>query len=110
MEISFNGDTSSLQSSLESSSTAANVNIGWGPFAVSASHIQSNTKAATKTETTATGMKISLQAPQTIGWVQTLFPKLPRDPAGKSRMEGLGISQTAQLSGTPKVKGLTNGA
>lgn len=110
VEVSFNGDTSSLQSTLESSSTEANVNVGWGPFAVSASHKQSKTKAATRTETTATGMKISLQAPQIIGWVQTLLPKLPRDPAGKSRMDGLGISEAAPQSGTPEKQKLANGA
>ena len=109
VELSFNGDTSSLQSSLESSSTEANVSVGWGPFAVSASHKQSQTKAATRTETTATGMKISLQAPQIIGWVQTLLPKLPRDPAGQSRMAGVGISETAPQSGELESKKLANG-
>ena len=95
VELSFSGDTASLSSSLEASSTDANVSVGYGPFSVSASHKQSRTKAATRTENTATGMKISLQAPQIIGWVQTLLPKLPRDPAGKSRMEGLSIQKSA---------------
>ena len=43
-------------------------------------------------------METSLQAPQIIGWVQTLLPKLPRDPAGKSRMEGLEIENTDQTN------------
>ncbi|MCJ1379933.1 hypothetical protein MMC17_003036 [Xylographa soralifera] len=92
VEIGFSGDTSSLQSTLESSSTEANVSVGWGPFAVSGSHKQSKTKSMTRMESTATGMKISLQAPQIIGWVQTLLPKLPRDPKGKSRMDGLSLA------------------
>ena len=91
VELSFNGDTASLASSLEASSTEANASIGYGPFAVSAGHKQSQNKSKTRTETTATGMKISLQAPQIISWVQTLLPKLPKDPAGKSRMEGISI-------------------
>lgn len=89
VELSFNGDTSSLESSLEASSTEANASVGWGPFGVSASHKQSQNKSKTRTEASATGMKTSLQAPQIIGWVQTLLPKLPKDPPGKSRMEGI---------------------
>ena len=89
VELSFNGNTSTLESSLEASSTEANASVGWGPFGVSASHKQSRNKSKTRTEATATGLKISIQAPQIIGWVQTLLPKLPKDPAGKSRMEGI---------------------
>ncbi|KAF3901320.1 hypothetical protein ABW20_dc0101226 [Dactylellina cionopaga] len=80
VELGFSGDTSSLESSLEASSSDANASVGVGPFSCSASHKSSKSKSKTRTETTATGMKISLQAPQIIAWVQTLLPKLPRGP------------------------------
>ena len=102
VELSFSGNTSTLQSTLEASSTEANLSVGWGPFSVSTSHKQSSSKAKTRMESMATGMKISLQAPQIIGWVQNLLPKLPRDPVMKSRMEGLSITETKQPDGTKK--------
>ena len=103
VELSFNGDTASLASSLEASSTEANASVGWGPFAVSAAHKQSQNKSKTRTETTATGMKISIQAPQIISWVQTLLPKLPKDLTGKSRMEGISIAPVStNISSAPQ--------
>jgi hypothetical protein len=92
VELSFSGDTSTLESTLEASSTQANISVGWGPFAVSASHKQSSSRSKTRMESTAAGMKISLQAPQIIGWVQTLLPQLPRNPLAKSRMQSLQIA------------------
>ena len=103
VELSFSGDTSNLEGALQASSTEANVSVGWGPFGVSASHKQSSSKNKTRTESTATGMKISLQAPQIIAWVQTLLPKLPRDPTAKSRMEGL-LIESKKPSGPQQAK------
>jgi len=91
VELTFSGDTTHLKSSLESSSTEANISVGYGPFSLSASHKQSKNKSKTRMESTATGMKISLQAPQIIGWVQTLLPELPPTSTGQSRMEGVGL-------------------
>ncbi|GJC97826.1 hypothetical protein ColKHC_06652 [Colletotrichum higginsianum] len=64
----------------------ANVSVGWGPFAVSGSHSSSKSKSKTKMESTATGCRISVEAPQIVGWVQTLLPMLPKSKSGLSTM------------------------
>ncbi|KAK0706084.1 hypothetical protein B0T26DRAFT_755616 [Lasiosphaeria miniovina] len=84
VELSFSGDTSALESAVSASSTSANVSVGYGPFAVSASRSQSKSNSKTKMQSTATGCKISIQAPQIVGWVQTLLPQLPRPRDGAS--------------------------
>ncbi|KAL8804798.1 MAG: hypothetical protein Q9200_005682 [Gallowayella weberi] len=94
VELEFSGNTSSLESALESSSTEANVEVGYGPFALSASHKSSKSKAKTRAEATATGMRISLQAPQVISWVSELLPKLPKAPKS-SQMFGMTLVQKA---------------
>lgn len=92
VELEFSGDTSSLESALESSSREANVEVGYGPFALSASHKSSKSKSKTRAEATATGMRISLQAPQIISWVSELLPKLPKAPKS-SQMFGMSLVQ-----------------
>lgn len=92
VELEFAGNTSSLESALESSSTEANVEVGYGPFALSASHKSSKSKSKTRAEATATGMRISLQAPQIISWVSELLPKLPKAPQS-SQMFGMSLVQ-----------------
>jgi hypothetical protein len=77
IELNFIGDCTSMQSSLQSSSFDANASVKYGPVNVSASHKSSKTHSKTRMESTATGMKISIQAPQIISWVQTLTPALP---------------------------------
>ncbi|KAI9769288.1 MAG: hypothetical protein M1839_003765 [Geoglossum umbratile] len=91
VELNFTGDTVDLQGAIESSSTEANVSVGYGPFSLAASHKQSKTKSKTSMENTATGMRISLQAPQIIGWVQNLLPALPRATTEGSRMLGVRV-------------------
>lgn len=90
VELEFSGNTSSLESALESSSTEANVEVGYGPFSLSASHKSSKSKSKTKAESTATGMRISLQAPQIISWVSELLPQLPKAPKS-SKMFGMAL-------------------
>lgn len=92
VELEFSGDTLSLESALESSSTEANVEVGYGPFSLSASHKSAKTKSKTRAESTATGMRISLQAPQIISWVSELLPKLPKAPKS-SQMYGFTLVQ-----------------
>ncbi|KAM0283934.1 hypothetical protein ACHAO9_009460 [Fusarium lateritium] len=86
IELSFSGDTTKLESAVSASSTQANVSVGWGPFAVSGSHSSSKSKSRTKMESTATGCRISVEAPQIVGWVQTLLPMLPKPKNGVSTM------------------------
>lgn len=63
IELEFSGDIAHLESAVESSSTEANLSVGYGPFAISGSHKQSQSSSKTKAESTATGMRIALQAP-----------------------------------------------
>jgi len=78
VQLEFRGDTTHLESAIESSSFDSNVKVGYGPFSLSASHKQDKSSAKTKMETTATGTRISLEAPAIIGWVTTMLPQLPR--------------------------------
>jgi hypothetical protein len=91
VELEFSGNTSSLESALESSSTEANLSVGYGPFSVSGSHKQAKSKSKTKAESTATGMRISLQAPQIIAWVQELLPELPKPKDASNKLFGLSL-------------------
>ncbi|KAH6957309.1 hypothetical protein DER45DRAFT_488049 [Fusarium avenaceum] len=84
VELEFRGDTSALEEAVESSHTNAQVKIGYGPFSLSGSHSQDRSSAKTKMETTATGTRITLEAPSIIGWVSQLVPQLPRPKGGSS--------------------------
>lgn len=119
VELEFSGDTSSLESSLESSSTEANLSVGYGPFAISGSHKQSQSRSKTKAESTANGMRISLQAPQIIGWVQELLPELPKPKDANNRLFGLALEAIMEgknvpsgshvVTATPTAPAATNG-
>lgn len=87
VELEFRGNTAALEEAVESSHTDAQVKVGYGPFSLSASHSQDKSKANTKMETTATGTRITLEAPAIIGWVSQLVPKLPR-PKGENSLVG----------------------
>lgn len=91
VELEFSGDTTHLESAIESSSTEANLSVGYGPFAISGSHKQSQSSSKTKAESTATGMRIKLQAPQIIGWVHELLPELPKPKDAADRLSGLAL-------------------
>ena len=87
LELEFRGDTTALEEAVDSSHTDAQVKVGYGPFSLSASHIQDKSSAKTKMETTATGRRITLEAPAIIGWVSQLVPPLPR-PKGANFLAG----------------------
>jgi hypothetical protein len=78
VQLEFRGDTTALEEAVEASHTDAQAKVGWGPFSLSASHSQDKSSAKTKMETTATGTRITLEAPAIIGWVSQLVPQLPR--------------------------------
>ncbi|KAM0247609.1 hypothetical protein ACHAQJ_009775 [Trichoderma viride] len=79
VELEFNGNTASLESSLGTSATEANTKVGWGPFTLASySHKGAKSSSKTRIKSTATGLRISLQAPQIIAWVQELLPALPK--------------------------------
>ena len=87
VELEFRGDTTHLEEAVESSSFDANLKVGYGPFSLGASHKQERGSAKTKMETTASGTRISLEAPAIIGWVSTLLPELPRRRGGNSLVQ-----------------------
>ncbi|KAK8065032.1 hypothetical protein PG997_011779 [Apiospora hydei] len=89
VQLSFSGDTTQLESAVSASSSEANLSVGYGPFNISGSHKQSKSSSKTKMESTATGCRISIQAPQIVAWVQTLMPQLPKPTNGASSMVGL---------------------
>jgi hypothetical protein len=93
VELEFNGDTSALESQLEASSTEVNASVGWGPFTISSAHKSSKSSAKTKAQSTATGMHISLQAPQIIAWVQELLPALPKPLGDNPALFGLPLAK-----------------
>ncbi|KAJ0126632.1 Uncharacterized protein HZ326_30264 [Fusarium oxysporum f. sp. albedinis] len=66
VELTFNEDTSHLESCLEASATQVNVSIGWGSFCVSSSHKSYRSSSRTKSESTANGMHTSLRSPQIV--------------------------------------------
>lgn len=86
VELEFRGDTTHLEEAVESSSFDANLKVGYGPFSLGASHKQDKSSAKTKMETTATGTRISLEAPAIIGWVTTMLPQLPRPRNGNNSL------------------------
>ncbi|KAI8716368.1 hypothetical protein NCS52_00930200 [Fusarium sp. LHS14.1] len=89
VELEFRGDTTNLEEAIESSSFDANLKVGYGPFSLGASHKQDSSSAKTKMETTATGTRISLEAPAIIGWVSTMLPPLPRSKGKNTLIQTL---------------------
>ncbi|RTE76712.1 hypothetical protein BHE90_008799 [Fusarium euwallaceae] len=89
VELEFRGDTTNLEEAIESSSFDANLKVGYGPFSLGASHKQDSSSSKTKMETTATGTRISLEAPAIIGWVSTMLPPLPRSKGKNTLIQTL---------------------
>ena len=86
IELEFHGTTTALEEAIEASSLDANLKVSYGPFSLGASHKQDRKSAKTKMESTATGTRISLEAPAIIGWVSTLLPELPRPRKGHNAL------------------------
>ncbi|KAM0555878.1 hypothetical protein ACHAPJ_006280 [Fusarium lateritium] len=108
VELEFTDDISHLESKLEASRTEANVKIGYGPFSIGDSHSQSENSAKTSAEATATGMRISMQAPQIIAWVSELLPELPRKMTA-DKVAGLLLEQP-KLVPEAKARSVNNGS
>ena len=87
IELEFSGDMAHLEPTIQSSGCQANLQVGYGPLSHSGSHKQSKTELKTKMESTTTGLKILLQAPQIIAWVSTILPTLPPQP-GREFVDG----------------------
>ncbi|KAM6529803.1 hypothetical protein FALCPG4_007931 [Fusarium falciforme] len=89
VELEFRGDNTNLEEAIDSSSFDANLKVGYGPFSLGANHKQDSASAKTKMETTATGTRISLEAPAIIGWVSTMLPPLPRSKGKNTLIQTL---------------------
>lgn len=97
VELEFHGNTSWLESSLEASAAEARASVGWGPFILDSSSYKGfKLGSQSRIQSTETGVRISLQTPQIIAWIQELLPALPKRMA-----EDVGLSEmslTAEFS------------
>ncbi|KIJ39755.1 hypothetical protein M422DRAFT_257348 [Sphaerobolus stellatus SS14] len=76
--LEISGSTSSLQTHMNSSNTSASLSVGYGPFSSNASGSHSSSNAGSHCQTTASGCRIEIKAPQIIGWISQMVPALPR--------------------------------
>lgn len=97
--LEISGDTSAIQSHFDTSSTAASVSVGYGPFSIEPAVSTSDTNNNSTCETTSSGCRyvlvrratvlkriitllhfdrITVKAPQIIGWISQMLPALPR--------------------------------
>ncbi|KIJ24132.1 hypothetical protein M422DRAFT_275151 [Sphaerobolus stellatus SS14] len=76
--LEISGSTSSLQTYMNSSNTSASLSVGYGPFSANASGSHSSSNAGSNCQTTASGCRIEIKAPQIIGWISQMVPALPR--------------------------------
>jgi len=84
--LEISGETSAIQSHFDKSSTTASVGIEYGPvkipdplpFGLSASASVSSEHKQSTCEITANGCRITVKAPQIIGWISQMVPALPR--------------------------------
>ncbi|KAI0453605.1 hypothetical protein F5B21DRAFT_525595 [Xylaria acuta] len=88
VELSSPGGITKFERAVSALSASASLSVGYGPFVFSGSYSSPKSKSRTKMESAATGCKISVQAPQIVGWVQTLLPQLPKPNTGVSTMTG----------------------
>ncbi|KAH8145973.1 uncharacterized protein LAJ45_09895 [Morchella importuna] len=65
---------------MKASASNTNMAVRYGPWGAKASaNLKTeNSSSNSRMEATATGMKLSFQAPQIIGWVSEILPQLPR--------------------------------
>ncbi|KIJ45007.1 hypothetical protein M422DRAFT_251655 [Sphaerobolus stellatus SS14] len=76
--LEISGSTSSLQTYMNSSNTSVSLSVGYGPFSANASGSHSSSNAGSNCQTTASGCRIEIKAPQIIGWISQMVPALPR--------------------------------
>ncbi|KIJ25053.1 hypothetical protein M422DRAFT_274042, partial [Sphaerobolus stellatus SS14] len=70
--------TSSLQTYMNSSNTSVSLSVSYSPFSANASGSHSSSNAGSNCQTTASGCRIEIKAPQIIGWISQMVPALPR--------------------------------
>lgn len=94
VELEFKGNTAWLESGLKASATEARASIGWGPFILgSSSNKSSISNSQTRVHNTETGVRISLQAPQIIAWIQELLPALPKRAADDMGFSAMSLAE-----------------
>ncbi|KAG8724408.1 hypothetical protein FRC09_019026 [Ceratobasidium sp. 395] len=74
--LEISGSTSSLQTYMNTSSVAADVNVGYGPFTANVHGGTTSTSTSATCTATDTGCRIEIKSPQIIGWVSQMVPKL----------------------------------
>ncbi|KDQ53226.1 hypothetical protein JAAARDRAFT_72716 [Jaapia argillacea MUCL 33604] len=81
--LEFKGETSSISSALNNSTNSGSASVGYGPFAISTAYSVSTSSSSSRCEITSQGCRITINAPQIIGWVSSMLPALPRLPDDK---------------------------
>ncbi|CAE7138793.1 unnamed protein product [Rhizoctonia solani] len=77
--LEISGNTSNIQSHMNSASTSVAASLEVGPFvSVSGGYSESSTDTGATCKTTASGCRIEMKAPQIIAWVSQMVPALPR--------------------------------
>ncbi|RFU76095.1 hypothetical protein TARUN_6167 [Trichoderma arundinaceum] len=97
--IEFNGNTASLESNLQASATETNPEVVWGPFTLASSlHRSSKSNSKIRTQSTTTGMRVHLQEPQIIAWVQEPLPALPKPTGDSPALFGMQLAKVPARS------------
>ncbi|KAL6897443.1 hypothetical protein GGI43DRAFT_423858 [Trichoderma evansii] len=93
VELEFNGNTEWLKNTLEASATEARASVGWGPFKFGSNFYKSSMSSPkSRIQSTETGVRISLQAPQIIAWIQELLPALPKRTAEDLNLSEISVA------------------
>ncbi|EUC54739.1 hypothetical protein RSOL_070440 [Rhizoctonia solani AG-3 Rhs1AP] len=79
--LEITGTTTSLETYMNSSSTAVAASVNYGCFSLNASGSYASTNSGSNCQKTDTGCRIEIKAPQIIGWISQLVPELPRPGA-----------------------------
>ncbi|KIJ29622.1 hypothetical protein M422DRAFT_268967 [Sphaerobolus stellatus SS14] len=93
--------TSSLQTYMNSSNTSVSLSVSYSPFSANASGSHSSSNASSNCQTTASGCRIEIKAPQIIGWISQMVPALPRISQPAQPNAVVPTTQTSAYLGGP---------
>ncbi|KIM21913.1 hypothetical protein M408DRAFT_29161 [Serendipita vermifera MAFF 305830] len=80
--LEFKGETADISSYFHSDQNSASLSVGYGPFSISGSYSHQSSDQNSTCQTTSDGCRITVKAPQIIGWVSQILPPLPRPKDG----------------------------
>ncbi|KAG9126047.1 hypothetical protein FRC07_005112 [Ceratobasidium sp. 392] len=74
--LEISGSASSIQTYMNNSTKSADASVGFGPFSASAHGSTTSSSTSASCKTTDSGCRIEIKAPQIIGWISQIVPKL----------------------------------